>query len=126
MMVVTHLDPNTEVHQKTPRGYGGNLGVGGVIPHHTTLMSPLSNMAEMDQITGRLSFLDQCPALPLKLIKPNHSTHCDMGWGCASWGATPKSWQGHLKVTARSNQPKLAKIAYFCSFCYNYVHLRCL
>ena len=59
MMVVTHLDPNTEVHQKTPRGYGGNIGVGGVIPHYTTLMSPLSNMAEMDQITGRLSFLDQ-------------------------------------------------------------------
>ena len=83
-------------------------------------------MAEMDQITGRLSFLDQCPALQLKLIKHSHSTHGEMGWGCASWGATPSSWQGHLKVTARSNQLKLAKIAYFCSFCFNYVHLRCL
>ena len=60
MMVVTHLSPNTEVHQKkTPRGDGGNIGVGRVIPHQTTLMSPLSNMAEIDQITGRLSFLDQ-------------------------------------------------------------------
>ena len=105
MMVITDLDPSTEVHQKTPRGYGANIGVGGgVIPHHTTLMSPLSNMAEMDQITGRLSFLDQCPALPLKLIKPSHSTHCDMGW--ASWEGYSRSQQVHPKVTARSNQLK--------------------
>ena len=41
-MVVTHLDPNTEVHQNTPRGSGGNSGVEGVIPHHTTLyVTPL-------------------------------------------------------------------------------------
>ena len=59
MMVVTHLGPHGEVHQKTPRSYGGDVGVGRVIPHQTTFMSPLSNMAEMDQITGRLSFLDQ-------------------------------------------------------------------
>ena len=59
MMVVTHLDQNTEVHQKTPRGYGANIAVGGVIPHHTTPMSLISKMAEMDQITGRLPFLDQ-------------------------------------------------------------------
>ena len=104
MMVVTHLDTNTVVHQKTPRGYGGNIGVGGVLPHHTTLMSPLSNMAEMDQITGRLSFLDQCPALPLKLIKPNHSAHGDIGWGCASWGATPRSY----KIISRSQQGKIS------------------
>ena len=61
-MVVTHLSQNTEVDQKTPKrlsGYGGNIGVGRVIPHQTTLMTPLSNMAEMDQITGRWSFLDQ-------------------------------------------------------------------
>ena len=59
MMVVTHLSPNTEVLQKKPRGYEANIRVGRVIPHQTTLMSPLSNMAEMDQITGRLSFLDK-------------------------------------------------------------------
>ena len=58
-MAVTHLDPNTEVHQKTPRRYGDNIGVGEVIPHHTTLMSLISKMAEMDRITGTLSFLDQ-------------------------------------------------------------------
>ena len=28
MMVVTHLGPHGEVHQKTPRSYGGNIGVG--------------------------------------------------------------------------------------------------
>ena len=31
-------------------------------------------------------------------------------------GANPGSWQGHLKVTARSNQPKFSKIAYSGSF----------
>ena len=109
MMVVTHLGPHGVVHQKTPRSYGGNIGVGGVIPHHTTPMSVISEMAEMDQITGRLSFLDQCPALPLKLINPKPSTHGGKGWGCALWGATPRSWKGHLKVTSRSNQLKLGK-----------------
>ena len=110
MMVVTCLGPSTEEHQKTPRGYGGNIGVGGVIPHHTT---PMSLISKMDQIIGRLSFLDQSPALPLKLIKPKPSTHGEKGWGCAKWGATPRSWQGHLKVTARSNQLKLGKNSIF-------------
>ena len=63
-MVLTHLDPNTEVHGTYPNslgggGGGGKIGVGGVIPHQITLMSPLSNMAEVDQITDRLSWLDQ-------------------------------------------------------------------
>ena len=70
-------------------------------------------MAEMDQITGRMSFLDQLPALPIELIKPNPSTHGGKDWGCASWGATPRSWQDHLKVTARSNQLKLGKRSLF-------------
>ena len=105
MMVVTHLYPNTEVHQKTPRGYGANIGVGGVIPYHTTLMSPLSNMAEMDQITGRLSFLDQCPALQLKLIKPNHSTHVVTWVGAVLHGLLP---QGHGEVISRSQQGQIS------------------
>ena len=113
MMVVTHLGPHEEVHQISPRCYGGNIGVGGVIPHHTTPISLIFKMAEMDQITGRLSFLGQWPALPLKLIKPKPSTHGDKGWGCAKWGATPRSWQGHLKVTAKSNQLKLGKNSLF-------------
>ena len=83
--------------QKLRGGGGGNIGVGGVIPHQITLMSPRSDMAEMDRITGRLSWLDQWPVLPLKLIKPNPSTHGDMGWGCALWGCYPK-------VIARSSQ----------------------
>ena len=40
-MVVTHLDPNTEVHQKTPRGYGANIGVGGNTPSHHSYVTPL-------------------------------------------------------------------------------------
>ena len=70
-------------------------------------------MAEMDQITGRMSFLDQRPPLPTKLLKANPSTHGGKGWGCALWGATPRSWQGHLKVTARSNQLKLGRHSLF-------------
>ena len=58
MMVLAHLDPNTEVYQTHSKGYGGNIGVGGVIPHQITLMSPLFDMAELDQITGRSSCLD--------------------------------------------------------------------
>ena len=100
MMVVTHLGPHIGKRQKNPRSYGGNIGVGGVIPHHTTPMSLISKMAEMYQITGRLSFLDQWPALPLKLIMPKPSTHGDKGWGCAKWGATLRSSQGHIKVTS--------------------------
>ena len=41
-------------------------------------------------------------------------------------GVTPRSCQGHLKVTAKSNQPKRVKIVSFCSYCSNSVHLRCL
>ena len=41
---------------------------------------------------------------------------------------TPRSWQGHLKVTARSQQSqintKVLNKAYFCCFCSNFVHLR--
>ena len=46
-------------------------------------------------------------------MKPNPSTHGGKGWGCALWGATPRSWQGHLKVTARANQLKLGKNSLF-------------
>ena len=60
MMFVTHISPNTGVHQKhIPKGYGGNTGVIGEMPYQITLMLPLTDMAEMDRITGRLSYLDQ-------------------------------------------------------------------
>ena len=49
MMVLAHLDPNTKVYQTHSKGYGDNIGVGGVIPHQVTLMSPLFDMAEIDQ-----------------------------------------------------------------------------
>ena len=49
-------------------------------------------------------------------MKPNPSTHGGKGWGCALWGATPRSWQGHLKVTARSNQLKLGRHSLFVQF----------
>ena len=50
----------------------------------------------------------------LMVIKPNPSTHGDMGWGGAAlyrWHPKimSRSCQGHLKVTARSNQPKREK-----------------
>ena len=58
MMFVNHLGPNIVVHQTHPKGYGGNIGVVGVMPHQITLMLALSDMAEMDLTTGRLSFLN--------------------------------------------------------------------
>ena len=41
------------------RSQQGQTAEGGVIPHQITFMSPLPDMAEMDQITGRLSCSDQ-------------------------------------------------------------------
>ena len=55
MVVKTHLDPSMEIYQNTPRGHMVNIRARGVIPHQITLMSPLPHMAEMDQITRRLS-----------------------------------------------------------------------
>ena len=91
MMVVTHLGPHGEVHQRTQRSYGGNIGVGGVIPHHTTPMSLISNMAEMDQITGRFFIFGPMTSTANKAEKHKPSTHGDKGWGCAKWGATPRT-----------------------------------
>ena len=62
MVVETHPDPRMELYHNTPRDYRviqGNITAGGVIPHRITLMSPLSRMAGMDQITQRVSCLDQ-------------------------------------------------------------------
>ena len=46
-------------------------------------MSPLSHMTGMDQITQRLSCLDQRPVLQIHMMNPNPITHGDMGWGWA-------------------------------------------
>ena len=39
---------------------------------------------EMDQITGRLTYLEVWPALALHVMNLNPSTHGDMDWGWAS------------------------------------------
>ena len=59
MVVENHLDPSMEIYQNIPRGYRVNTRAGGVVPHQITLMSPLSHLADMDQITQRLSCLKQ-------------------------------------------------------------------
>ena len=46
MMFVTHLSPNTGVHQTHPKGYAGNIRNVGVMPYQITLMLPLFDMAE--------------------------------------------------------------------------------
>ena len=61
MVVVAHQDPRMELYHNTPGGYwggggGGNIRARGVILHQINLMSPLSRMAGMDQITKRLSW----------------------------------------------------------------------
>ena len=70
----TSIDSSMEIYQNTPRSYRGNYR--GWI----TLMSHLSHIAKMDQITQRLSCLDLWPVLHINLINPNPSTHGDMGW----------------------------------------------
>ena len=83
MVVDTHLDPSMEIYQNTSSGYRVNTGAGGVISHQITLISPIFNMADMDQITQRLSCLKQWSLLQIHMINPNPSTHGDMGWGWA-------------------------------------------
>ena len=97
MMFVNHPSPKTGVHQTHPKshkGYGGNIEVVGVMSHQITLMLALSDMAEMNQLTGNLSCLDHWPALTLNRMKSNPTTYGDMDCGYASWGAT----QGQDKV----------------------------
>ena len=53
------------------------------------IMSPLSRMAEIDQMKKRLSCLDQWLVLQIHLMNPKPSTHGDMGWGWASQGYYP-------------------------------------
>ena len=60
IVVETHINHSMEIYQNTPmRLQGPSMRAGGVIPHQITLMSPLSHMAEMDEITQQLSCLDQ-------------------------------------------------------------------
>ena len=61
MVVETRLDPSLETYQNTPISCRVNIRARGVIPHPIILMSTLSHMAEMDQITRPLSCLDQWP-----------------------------------------------------------------
>ena len=58
-------------------------------------------MTEMDQITGRLIYLEMWPALALHVMNLNPSTHGDMDWGWASWGY-------HCKVITRSQQGQIS------------------
>ena len=107
MMVRNDLDTNTEGQQTDPKCLKGVIGVKGVIPHQITLMSPFSEITEMDQITGSSTYLEMWPALALHLINPSPSTHGDMGCGWASYGCYPKviarSSQGHSKVKLAQN-----------------------
>ena len=73
-------------------------------------MSPLPRMAGMDQITKRVSCLDQWLVLQIHVMNPNRSTHGDMSSGWASQGYYPKvmtmSSQGHMKVKSAPNRRK--------------------
>ena len=94
--------PAWKYNRSTPRGYRGNIRARGVIPHQITLMSPLSHMAEIDKITQRLSCLDQWPVGLLHTHwmnpKPKYTWWHGLGVGLDR-GVTPRSQQGHLKVT---------------------------
>ena len=101
------------------------MGVKGVIPHQITLMSPFSEMTEMDKIVGRLIFLKMWPALALHLMNPNPSTQVTYGLRLGLMRLLP---QGYCKVISRSQQGHIGskgmKITYFCAFCPNSAHLR--
>ena len=62
-----------------------------VIPYQITLVSPISHMADMDQIIQRLSCLNQWPVLQILMMNPNPSTHGDIGWVRLGRGVTSRS-----------------------------------
>ena len=101
------------------------MGVKGVIPYQITLMSPFSEMMEMDQITCRSTYLKMWLALALHLMNSNPSTQVTYGLRLVFMRLLP---QGHCKVISRSQQGQISskgvKITYFCVFCPNSVHLR--
>ena len=51
MVIKSHLDISNGPYENNPRGHRGDIRVTGVIPHQTTLIQPLIEMTEMDQIT---------------------------------------------------------------------------
>ena len=108
MVVETHLDPSMEINQNTPRGYRVNTRAGGVIPHQITLVLPLSHMAGADQITQRLSCLNQWSALQILMMNPN-PIPTNYTWrhvlGLGLTGVLP---QGQKKVIARSQKGQIS------------------
>ena len=79
MVVETRLDSSMEIYQNTQKSNRVNIRARGIIPHQITLMSTLSHMAKMDQITQRLSCLDQWPVLRIHMMKPNMVTWFGVG-----------------------------------------------
>ena len=81
-------------------------------------MSPFSEMTEMDQITGRSTYLKMWLALALYLMNPNPSTQVTYGLRLVFMRLLP---QGYCKVISRSQQGHIGskgiKITYFCAFC---------
>ena len=103
MVVDTHLDPSMEIYQNTPISYRINIRAKGVILRRIILMSPLSHMAEMDQIIRRLSCLDQWPVGSLQINwmnpKPKYTW-----WHSLGLGLTVVLPQGHNKVISMSQR----------------------
>ena len=76
-------------------------------------------MAEMDQITQRLSCLDQWTVLQIHYDESQPKYTWWHGLGLGLTGVLPKCHKGHCKVTERSNQPKIAENSLFCWVCFN-------
>ena len=79
---------------------GANIRAGGVILHQITLMSPLSCMAGMKQITKRLSCLDQWLVLQIHLMNPSPSRPLHM----VTWVGVGLHRGYYPKVMTRSSQ----------------------
>ena len=94
------------------------------MPYQITFMLPLADNGRNGQNHKQIIIFEPMISTPIKYDK------AQQWYIMVTWAgvvlhrvANSRSWQGHFKVTARSNQPKLGKIAYFGSFCSNYVHL---
>ena len=89
-------------------------------------MSTLSDMADIDQIAHWYYILTNGQYTLITSDKAQPKYTFVVKWVVVGFRrvVTPRSWQGRLKVMARSNQLKTAEMQFFCCFFYNYVHFR--
>ena len=116
MMVETHLDPNTDGHQTRGQEVAGVIwGLEGDTRENDPYIIP--NWYHRNGSDNTYCIVLFGPITSASCL-------CDEAQPMGTWAGvglhmsvTPRSSQGHLKVTTMSNQPKRVKLVSFYSNC---------